>query len=256
VPAERAQREAVAEQPARGGGDHHRAGLGQSLQPGGQVRRLADHRLLLRRTFAEQVADHHQAGGDADAHLELVPGRPPAQGGRSGDGGHVEPPDRGDDVEAGADGALGIVLVGAGKAKINQHAVAHVFGDETVEAANRRRDTLVISADHRAQLFGIEPRRERRRADQIAEHHRQLSARRRRRRGGLHGSSQRRNGSDQPFPVPHRQAKFFEVGLGQLGQDLMVDLVLAEYRRVLFEAKRPQPLDDIHRRLPRQRVAG
>src|SRR5262249_36385832 len=47
VPAERLQPEEVADQPARGRGDHHRAGLGQSLQPGGQVRRLADHRLLL-----------------------------------------------------------------------------------------------------------------------------------------------------------------------------------------------------------------
>jgi hypothetical protein len=122
---------------------------------------------------------------------------------------------------------------------------------------------------HLAQLFGIEPRRQRRRTDQVAEHHRQLPALGRRlrlplsagwrcrgRRNVILGGAQRPNGSDQPFAVPHRHPKLFEVGVGQLGQDLMVDVVLAEYRCVLFEAELPQPLGDIHRRLPRQRVAG
>jgi hypothetical protein len=72
-----------------------------------------------------EVADHHEPGGNADANLELA------------EGGRVEPSDRGDHVEAGAHGPLGIVFVGARIAEINQHAVAHVFGDETVEAANR-----------------------------------------------------------------------------------------------------------------------
>jgi hypothetical protein len=71
---------------------------------------------------------------------------------------------------------FGVVFVGARKAEIHQHAVAHVFGDETVEAANRRRRTAVIGADYLAELFGIEPRRHRRRADQVGEHHRQLPA--------------------------------------------------------------------------------
>ena len=39
--------------------------------PGGEVRRLTDDRLLLRRAFADQVADDHQPGGDPDARLEL-----------------------------------------------------------------------------------------------------------------------------------------------------------------------------------------
>ena len=81
-----------------------------------------------------------------------------------------------DHREAGAHGPLGIVLVGARKAKINLHAVARVFGDETIEAANRLRHAPVIGANHFAQLFGIEPRRQLRRTDQIAEHHRQLAA--------------------------------------------------------------------------------
>ena len=40
----------------------------------------------------------------------------------------------------------------------------------------------------------------------------------------------------QPFAMSHRHAELLQVGVGQLGQDLVVDLVLTEYRRVLFEA--------------------
>jgi hypothetical protein len=141
VPAECLQPKQIADEPARGGADHHGARLGQGLQPRRQVRRLADHRLLLRGALADQIADHHETGRYAGANLQLVPGRPPAQGGRSGDGGHIEPADCGNDIEAGAHGALGIFFVGVRKAEIDEHAVAHVFGDEPVVAANRLRHT-------------------------------------------------------------------------------------------------------------------
>jgi len=41
------------------------------LQPGGEVRRFTDNRLLLSRTLADQIADDHQPGGDPDARLKL-----------------------------------------------------------------------------------------------------------------------------------------------------------------------------------------
>ena len=41
------------------------------MQPGGEVRCFADDRLLLRRAFADQIADDHQPGGDPDARLQL-----------------------------------------------------------------------------------------------------------------------------------------------------------------------------------------
>src|SRR6516165_12806939 len=46
--------EEITEQPARAGGDDDRLRLGHGLQPGGEVRRLADDRLFLRRAFADQ----------------------------------------------------------------------------------------------------------------------------------------------------------------------------------------------------------
>jgi hypothetical protein len=55
-------------------------------------------------------------------------------------------------------------------AEINQHAVAHVFSDEAVEAADRVGDTAMVSADDLAQILGIEAHRKRGRADEIAEH--------------------------------------------------------------------------------------
>ena len=63
--------EEIADQPARARGDDDRVRLGQGLQTGGQVRRLADDRLFLRRSFADQIADNHQPSGDPDVRLEL-----------------------------------------------------------------------------------------------------------------------------------------------------------------------------------------
>jgi len=41
---------------------------GQSLQPGSEVRHLADHPALLRGTNADQIANHDQPAGDAKPH--------------------------------------------------------------------------------------------------------------------------------------------------------------------------------------------
>jgi hypothetical protein len=51
--------EEIADQPARARGDDDRVRLGQGLQTAGEVGRLADDRLLLRRALADQIADHH-----------------------------------------------------------------------------------------------------------------------------------------------------------------------------------------------------
>ena len=74
--------EQIAEQPAGRLGDDHRARLGRTLQPRREIGRVADHRLLLRRAFADEIADHDQPGGDADARLQ-VPSRPGCAAGPS-----------------------------------------------------------------------------------------------------------------------------------------------------------------------------
>ena len=71
--------------------------------------------------------DDDQPGRDADPHVQ----------GRTRRGDEFR---RGlDDGEPGLHGALGVVLVGLGIAEIGEHAVAHVFGDETAVALDQRR---------------------------------------------------------------------------------------------------------------------
>ena len=60
-------------------------------------------------------------------------------------------------------------------AEIDQDAVAHVPRDKAAEALDHLGDGAVIGAEDLAQILWIQPRRQLRRADQIAEHHRQLS---------------------------------------------------------------------------------
>ena len=154
--------EQAAEQAARARRDHDAARLGQGLQAGRQIRRLAHNRLFLRRPLADQVADHHPAGGDPDPGAEL-----------STSGRQIS--DLSSDREASPNGALGIVLMGFGVAEIGEHAVAHELGDVALEACDLGRDGVLIGADDLAHLFGIQPRRQLGRADQVAEHHSQLS---------------------------------------------------------------------------------
>ena len=69
--------------------------------------------------------------------------------------------DRFDEGQSGPDRALRIVLVGLGVAEIDEHPVAHVFGNEAVEPSDCLRDAFMIGADHGTQIFGVELGRER-----------------------------------------------------------------------------------------------
>jgi hypothetical protein len=51
--------EEIADQPAGARGNDDRVRLGQGLQAGGEVRRLADNRLLLSRSCTNQIPDDH-----------------------------------------------------------------------------------------------------------------------------------------------------------------------------------------------------
>jgi len=145
-------------------------------------------------------------------------------------------------------------------AEINQDAVAHVAGDKPAKALDDLCDAAMVSADNPAQIFGIEPRRQRGRADQIAEHHRQLPPLRgvlrprTGRCGGRRrclGGGQTGDGSEETLAVPQWHTKLLEIGVGQLRQDIGVDLTRAKQRLILSEAEIPEPTPDIHGRTPR-----
>jgi hypothetical protein len=246
--AEIAVLEEITDQPPCAGGDDDRARLGQGLQPGGEVGRLADDRLLLRRSLADQIADDHQPGGDADARLQL-------------DGFDIEANDGLDQTEPCSDRAFGIVLMRPRVPEINEHAVAHIFGDEAVEASDDTGDRAMIGADDLAQILGIEPRRQRGRADEIAEHHRELPAfgftprceccgrcgRQPWRIGYGRGSAQGGDGIEQLAPVADRcDANLPEVIRCQLRQHLPIDLVIAEGRHIALKAQTLQPRLYVH----------
>ena len=118
--------------------------------------------MLLRRTLADQIADHHQPGGYADPCLQL-------------DGLDIEAAHRVDAGEAGPHPPFGVVLMRLRVTEINQDAITHVPGHKAVGFGDYFGDGTVICADDLAVILGIEARGECRRADQIAEHYRQLS---------------------------------------------------------------------------------
>ena len=114
------QLEQPADQPAGRLADHDAARRGERLQPGRQVRRLADHRLLLCRALADQLADDDHAGGDADPRREGL--RPPAAASPTASATRKARPHR----------PLRLVLVRLRTAEVGEHAVAHVLGDVPV----------------------------------------------------------------------------------------------------------------------------
>ena len=167
--------EVIAEHRARRRADDDLVRLRQCLQTRRQVRRLADDRGLRCRSFADLIADDHRSGGDADPHRELDPGRPADCG--------IQLRHRIDDVETRPHRSLGLVLMGARVAEIDEDAVAHVLRDKAVVMPDRRAAPALIRGDDIAQIFGVHPGGERRRSHQVAKHHGQLAALGLRRRG-------------------------------------------------------------------------
>jgi hypothetical protein len=102
----RLQLERAAQQPPRGPCDHDGARPGERLQPRRQIGRLANDGLFLRRPLADEVANHDDAGGYADADIQTSAC------------GRIELSDGSRDVETGSDRSFGVVLVGARKAEI------------------------------------------------------------------------------------------------------------------------------------------
>ena len=242
--------EPAADQPPRGGPDHDRIGSRQGLQPGREVGRVADDRLLLGRALADQVADHDQPGGNSD---------PRRQGFALG---RAQPSDGLEGGQAGEDRPLGVVLVRPGPTEVGKDAIAHELRDVPPEARDRARHRVLVGAEHLPHLLGVEPRRERGGGDQVGEHDRELpplgasgpvggwlrwgGAR----RGGGCSRVARAQGGDrveQLAPVANRgHAEADQVVRREPGQQLGVDVVVAERRGVAPQAQAFEPSRDVH----------
>jgi hypothetical protein len=143
---------------------HDAAGLGDSLQPGGQVHRLAHGAFLGR-------GHYDQPGGDADAHREP-----------SGIG-HIELRQRLDSLQPRTNRSLGLAFVRQRVAEEGDDAIAKPLEEITFEAGHARRAGILVTAHDVLQHFGIEPRGEVRIAHHVAEQHGELAAFGRRCRG-------------------------------------------------------------------------
>ena len=77
----------------------------------------------------------------------------------------------GDDRQAGADGALGVVLERLVGAEHGEQAVAGVLQDAPLMGVNDRRQAFEGGVHHRVDVFGVEPLTQLRRADDVHEQH-------------------------------------------------------------------------------------
>src|SRR5262249_50680113 len=131
------------------------------------VGRLAEGELLAARRSTD-LADHYRsrvyahANGEDDSALSL---QPRAQRG-----------DRLEDADAGADRPARVVLPRRGVAEVDEKPIAEILGDIAVKLADDDVAGFLVRADHLAEDFGIDSRRELGRAHEVAEHHRELAA--------------------------------------------------------------------------------
>ena len=244
--------EQAADQTPRAPADDDAPGRGERLEAGGEIGRLADHRLLLRRTLADQLADHHQPRGDAD---------PCREGPAFAD---AELRDRRDQFQPGAHRPLHLVLVRLRIAEVGEHAVAHVLRDMAAPALDGSHHAAMVGADEVAHVLGVEAPAELGRAGEVDEHDRQLAplacrhgqiARRRltRRRPWrrIFTPSARGDRLQQALPVAELDPEIGEVGFREVGEDVEIDRRLGEGVGILSEPDPLEPGGQVrHGRLP------
>ena len=125
--AERAAVEEVRNQSVRAFGDHEGVGLGDRLQPRGEVRSAAERARLARHTRAQQVADHHHPGGHAHPRLRAAAGQ------------QVEARHLLDDRETRAYCAFRRMFARERIAEIDQYAVAEILRHRATVALDNLR---------------------------------------------------------------------------------------------------------------------
>ena len=148
--------------------DDNAAGFCQRLQPGGKIRGVAEDAMLLGNRAVRHVADKCDARCNTDARAQFFLRGQVFFCGQSGDRLHY--------CEAGLNGALRVVFVRVRIAEIYHRAVAMMSRDKAVEAGNGFGNAAPVAGDDCAKIFGIEPRGERSRSDQVTKQHRKLPA--------------------------------------------------------------------------------
>jgi len=99
--------------------------------------------MLPQRVFTTRVADHHQAGRDANSDRKRFRGA------------RLEPGNSGNDLEPRPHGSLGIVFVRAGIAEIGQYPIAPKLGEEAFIGQHDTGAGGVISIDHSTHVLWI-----------------------------------------------------------------------------------------------------
>src|SRR5580658_7822079 len=119
--AHRAALELRGGQPPRAVGDHERPGTRELLDAGRDIGDLAGDGDMGCLAAADDAADQHGTGGDADpdAKRDLGIGGAPVE--------------RREDRQPGADGARRLILMGGGISEIGENAIALVLRNEAVE---------------------------------------------------------------------------------------------------------------------------
>src|SRR6267154_6045579 len=142
--------------------DNNAAGLCERLQSGGKIRGVAEDAMLLRNRAVRHIADKRDARCNTHARAQFFFRR---QGG-----------DRLYQCEASLNGALRVVFVRLRIAKIYHRTVPMMSRDKAVEAGNGFSNAAPVAGDDCAEVFGIEPRGERGRSDQVTKQDRKLPA--------------------------------------------------------------------------------
>ena len=241
--------EQAAQQGPRAVRHNHGARPCQGLDASRQVRRHANRRLLLR-AVPDRVTNHDKAGCNANPGCEWRAI-------------HRQSSHSLGQLQAATDRPLDVVLMGPRPAEVNQHTLAPAAGDVPVPTSDHASAALVIGVDHPAHVLGVEPRQKLRRPRQIAKQDRQLpplgvgfdeccpclgfevtSGQLDRPRARLR--AQRGNRFEERLAVVKRDAELFQVGLGQVRQDVDVNVTLAKRLLVTLQPQLPQPSRNFH----------
>ena len=204
------------------------------LKPGGTVRRFANNCTLFVDTRADEIANHHLAGRNADARRERCPVRRDKSLNR-GDCRHRRPY-----------GPLGVVFMGLRPSEIDEQAIAERLRDIAAETDNFVADRLLVPRDDVLHVLRVEPRGELGRIHEVGEHHGELAPLglpalrgRLRRRGNDRGQTRRR--LQEASTVSHWHAELLQVGVGQVRQNVEIDTMLSEELSIFAETVLLEP---------------